>query len=91
MQVELIEGDQTNSIDAVTGKILIIFISLSHHPSLPSGGKKKGGKKTRDDDFTWDWDSERLQSVTILYNLLQLPLNPLFDPPMMVNASLLTP
>lgn len=38
---------------------------------------------TKDDDFTWDWDSERLKSVTLLYNLLQLPLNPLFDPPMM--------
>jgi len=63
--VELIEGDQANSIDTVTG------------------AKKKGGKKSKDDDFTWDWDHERLRAVTILYNLVQLPLNPLFDPPMM--------
>ena len=63
--VELIEGDQANSIDSVTG------------------AKKKGGKKSKDDDFTWDWDQERLRAVTFLYNLVQLPLNPLFDPPMM--------
>ena len=63
--VELIEGDQANAIDTVTG------------------AKKKGGKKNKDDDFTWDWDQERLRAVTFLYNLVQLPLNPLFDPPMM--------
>ena len=63
--VELVEGDQANSIDTVTG------------------AKKKGGKKNKDDDFTWDWDQERLRAVTFLYNLVQLPLNPLFDPPMM--------
>ena len=63
--VDLIEGDQANSIDTVTG------------------AKKKGGKKSKDDDFTWDWDHERLRAVTFLYNLVQLPLNPLFDPPMM--------
>ena len=63
--VELIEGDQANSIDTVTG------------------AKRKGNKKSKDDDFTWDWDQERLRAVTFLYNLVQLPLNPLFDPPMM--------
>ena len=50
---------------------------------MVTGAKKKGGKKNKDDDFTWDWDQERLRAVTFLYNLVQLPLNPLFDPPMM--------
>ena len=64
--------------------VIFIFCFASEiFNNINSGGKKKGGKKTKDDDFTWDWDSERLKSVTLLYNLLQLPLNPLFDPPMM--------
>eukprot|EP00092_Neocalanus_flemingeri_P032797 GFUD01035670.1.p1 GENE.GFUD01035670.1~~GFUD01035670.1.p1 ORF type:complete len:1485 (+),score=509.47 GFUD01035670.1:55-4509(+) len=49
-----------------------------------TGAKQKGKKKTnKDDDFTWDWDQERLRAVTLLYNLVQLNLNTLFDPPMM--------
>jgi len=48
-----------------------------------TGAKQKGKKKARDDDFTWDWDQERLRAVTLLYNLVQLNLNTLFDPPMM--------
>lgn len=44
---------------------------------------RKGRKKNRDDDFTWDWDQERMRAVTLLYNLVQLNLNTLFDPPMM--------
>jgi len=47
-----------------------------------TGAKQKGKKKARDDDFTWDWDQERLRAVTLLYNLVQLNLNTLFDPPM---------
>ena len=46
-----------------------------------TGGKQKGKKKGKDDDFTWDWDKERLRAVTLLYNLLQLKLSMLFDPP----------
>jgi len=48
-----------------------------------TGAKQKGKKKAKDDDFTWDWDQERLRAVTLLYNLVQLNLNTLFDPPMM--------
>jgi len=48
-----------------------------------TGAKQKGKKKARDDDFTWDWDQERMRAVTLLYNLVQLNLNTLFDPPMM--------
>jgi hypothetical protein len=31
----------------------------------------------------WDWDQERAKAVTLIYNLLQLNLNTLFDPPLM--------
>jgi len=48
-----------------------------------TGGKAKAGKKkSTHDDFTWDWDVERGRCVVLLYNLLQLNLNSLFDPPM---------
>jgi len=48
-----------------------------------TGGKAKAGKKKSvHDDFTWDWDVERHRSVVLLYNLLQLNLNSLFDPPL---------
>jgi len=48
-----------------------------------TGAKQKGKKKAKDDDFTWDWDQERRRAVHFLYNLVQLNLNLLFDPPMM--------
>ena len=40
-------------------------------------------QSSRDDDYTWDWDHERAKAVTLVYNLLQLNLNTLFDPPLM--------
>jgi hypothetical protein len=46
-----------------------------------TGGKQKGKKKSKDDDFTWDWEKERLRAVTLLYNLVQLRIAQLFDPP----------
>jgi len=48
-----------------------------------TGAKQKGRKKAAGDDFSWDWDSERHRAVTLIYNLVQLNLNTLFDPPMM--------
>ena len=59
------------------------------HPNLPlkvqgdpvTGGKSKGKKKSKDDDFTWEWEKERLRAITLLYNLVQLNISQLFDPP----------
>ena len=46
-----------------------------------TGGKSKGKKKSKDDDFTWEWEKERLRAITLLYNLVQLNISQLFDPP----------
>jgi len=46
-----------------------------------TGGKHKGKKKNKDDDFSFDWEVERHRAVTYLYNLVQLNLQNLFEPP----------
>jgi len=61
---------------------LIDLIEADQLQSDPiTGGKQKGKKKSKDDDFTWDWERERLRAVTLLYNLVQLKISQLFDPP----------
>jgi condensin complex subunit 1 len=42
-------------------------------------GRKKNSKKSECEDFNWEEKSHG--AMVLLYNLLQLPLNKLWDPP----------
>jgi condensin complex subunit 1 len=54
-----------------------------------TGGKAKGGKKkTRDDDTIGNWEFDRPRIVSMIYNLFQLNLNLLFEPPVMEDEVL---
>ena len=54
-----------------------------------TGGKAKGKKKTRDDDGTvGNWEFDRPRIVSMIYNLFQLNLNLLFEPPIMEDEVL---
>ena len=46
-----------------------------------TGVKAKGKKRSKEDDFTWEWEKERHRAVTLLYNLVQLRVSQLFEPP----------
>lgn len=52
--------------------------------AIAVGGKAKRNKKLRlddEDDSAWDWESRRQEAVTLLFRLVSLNLNALFDPP----------
>ena len=47
------------------------------------GKKKKNAPRFEDDeDMSWDWDSRRQEAVTLMYRLVNLNLNSLFNPPL---------
>lgn len=37
-------------------------------------------KRKKGDDTSWDWDVEKLEAISILKNLIVLPLNRLWNP-----------
>lgn len=54
-----------------------------------TGGKAKGNKKkSRDDDAPGNWEFDRPRIISLIYNLLQLNLNQLFEPPIIEDEVL---
>ena len=58
---------------------------MQHDPL--TGGKAKS-KKKRDEDIQGDWEQDRHRAVSLLYNLVQLNVNQLFDPPIIEDEVL---
>jgi len=86
---ELLEHDERIRNLNKTKMLLYLFCQLIEHIEgdqneidIVTGKQQKGKKKARDDDYSWNWDVERNRCVTMLYNLVQLNINVLFDPPL---------
>lgn len=86
---ELLEHEERERNLNVTKMLLYLFCQLveliegDQSEIDPVTGKLRKGKKAkRDDDYSWDWDTERKRCADLLYNLVQLNINVLFDPPL---------
>jgi len=86
---ELLERDERERTLNIFKMLLYLFCQLvelieaDQSEIDPVTGKlRKGKKNVRDDDYSWNWDIERNRCVIMLYNLVQLNINVLFDPPL---------
>lgn len=53
---------------------------VKQQAQIDSGQTKKGKKRTDEFD-TQDWDQKRFKFLVQLYNIMQLPLERLWNPP----------
>ena len=59
----------------------LIEADVLQKESANVANKKQRKKNNAMDDESWNWEGRRLDAITLMYRLLSLNINALFDPP----------